>query len=174
MTTPWRDSPHPPQGYYLFASHEENGWEMWVPPDTSQAADRLRAFQFRNRGADKVVMNGPPPCVSVGHAVSSDGEVYTSDVTNDYNGRDSGIPRIPAFIALWCAYVVSIAGQLDCRTIQIGNVANQFLRDMLTALGFEEDAPTYYIGTCTRVGPGAVSRAGDAGWTFPRRQQGQL
>jgi hypothetical protein len=165
MTSPWRNKPRPPQGYTLFASHAANGWEMWVPPNTSQPDDRLRGFQFRNHTAQKVVMSGPPPCVSVGQAVLTAQEVYTSDVTNDYNGTD-GTPRIPSFIPLWCAYVSSIAGQLNCTTIQIGNVANERLQDTLTELGFEEDAPTYYIGRCDHVGPRAVTKAGLSGWTF--------
>jgi hypothetical protein len=167
MTKPLAERPIP-EGYYRFARHDESDWEMWVPPGTAVADDRLRAFQFRNSTRKIAMMSGPPPCVSAGWAsvIAAEHEVYTGDLTNDYDGSTATrSPRIPRFTALWCSYVVSIAPSLNVRQIQIGNVANADLRETLLACGFRQNLPDY-IGMIAEIAPKVQIAATGAGWTF--------
>jgi hypothetical protein len=167
VTRPWHEKPNPPDGYYKFARHAANGWEMWVPPATAGSNDRLRAFQFRNNTHQIVVMSGPGACVSVSMAAVDDAahEAYTSDVTNDYDGEQLK-PRLPHFIALWCSYVASIAADLNVVQIQIGNVGNTRLGTMLNKYGFQELTTIHFTGMIGTVTPLLRAAVRDAGWTF--------
>lgn len=156
----------------MFGEHLGNGWQFWVPPAASPVTTLLRDFQFRNAAAQKVVMSGSPPCVSVGQANQDPDNahvVYTSDITNDYAPSLGGHsePTIPAFVALWCRYLIAIAPAHAWTAIEVVNVANEALRDLLTRLGFTDDNFPTYLGVMADISANVDAACQRHGWTFP-------
>jgi hypothetical protein len=162
--------PNPPAGYTMFAHHAGSDWQMWVPPTTATRAQRIQKFQFRNPTAGFIVTSdGGAPWISVGSnadVYDDDGQVFCSDIVNNYDRTSRERPRLPRFVALWVAYLCKIKADISAHEVKIHNVANAELREYAVRLGMAAETTTEFVGQLADIETVVVLECTTAGWTF--------